>query len=493
MAAGSTYKSGCTLSRTSFSAIEDSGSFTLVAEVPDRADDLEYFQGQLIEAVTQFGEEFDAGNHARLLQSLDLFPTSPRFYPNGEVFAVFREQDIIPHLFELIDMVNTTASDQDVLIAEAAICDRAMIVLLNLSQSSELYGIEFMNPDYRFIERLHRNRDFFSPFAVAASLYILSNMVVDATEESVDELVQIDPKTSTSQYEKLSELAAPKRESRLVHSAFRHLVFALCYKDTPDPSRRLPFYQKVLDETLEAVPEINAVKDDYRDGLLKKAFDTIEILTRKYCPLAARLFGSPHLQMIVNCFQSSNNQLVEVSLAIFVNLMRQSDSVDVIGQLAASLPWQRFMRLLVESFPWHANLIEIVKKISCYPVLLEGLLTLNIVPKFIKRFDTLTFEVRHRVGEMLTLIIHNATPEQCQLLVRMDIFGPVFDLLADDAFVSEVLIAINAHCRKLAQASIPLDEVVEAFARHNGVSRLEDLDEEFQEVAQCICEQFRLV
>jgi hypothetical protein len=43
-------------------------------------------------------------------------------------------------------MVNTTASDQDVLIAEAAICDRAMIVLLNLSQSSEVYGIEFMNP-----------------------------------------------------------------------------------------------------------------------------------------------------------------------------------------------------------------------------------------------------------------------------------------------------------------------------------------------------------
>jgi hypothetical protein len=480
----SRYKYSNDLQRTSWEILEDFDAEGHVRFLLGSADDDEdsfsnfapFFE-RLFEATEKLKAGYDSQDLGLMLESLHHIEPSRTFFNATEVLELLALHETLDILITVLEMDFVDTGDSRDALLESDMRDQAMKILLNFSQCSCAFTNEFIKRG--FLQKLEQYHMSYSPFALAFGLSILSNMLLDSNHITIESMMR------RGHYQTMISMIRG-HESDLVHGAAFHLTYAFCVKggldndsaDVPSPPFWTPFYVWVTNDTFDSILLVNHTKTDSRVALLIELFKTVEILSRK-CPIVNQhIFEQDYLRTVINCFQSDQESLVEVCLAIIVNMMDCAPTLELFEDIVRRVPWSRLGRILHPDLRWGGNLVVVLEMLVERPAALGFLFEVQILPAVVDTFDNFPFDHRQDIGNLFLAIAEALPPDLTPAFLEagaLTIFIALLTLGVDES-TERTLNAIDRICDLQEEITGSLEDVAHEFAEYDGLSILKEID-----------------
>ena len=451
----------------------------------------QFFEG-LYSTVQEFREAFNAGHVPKVLEAVRKLDINSHYYNCRQVYDMFREMGTLKDCLDSLDLHDDRTQIEGFTKAEIAddegkITIRVMAFLLCLSQQSRNYTAVLFN--FRFMDLVDKNALIWPPQALAFAFMIMSNMVLDATNKCIGDLIDTDRCAKVMH-------VAHESQSKLVLASAVRVVFSICAKGTPaDIERRQGFYMSVYEGTVRLLEDAYAGQYDEKAATLVEIYHLLVILTEQSLEVSKRMACSSELDTIIHTFQSDDPILVGDCLRIILNILRHANSDEVTGQIASRIPWVRLSRMLSDDkLSWRQVYLDLVDQVTRNPSFFDRLFELEVYQYLIDAaIGMASLPMCSAIGSLFAALLKRISADHIMGLVSANLFDLIVDMFDFDNphITAPLLESLDIALTTLERAGVDLQVIADELSKRDAVSSLKSIPE-CSEQAYAFCQRLHL-
>ena len=488
------YKAVDSLTRTSVFFEDSFGDEVAVRKEAgeEKEQTFEQFFESLYRTAQEFREAFNAGHVPKVLEAVRKLDINSHFYNCRQVYDLFREMGTLKDCLDSLDLHDDRVqlegfTKMELADDEGKITIRVMAFLLCLSQQSRNYTTVLFN--FRFMELVDKNALIWPPQALAFAFMIMSNMVLDATDKCIGDMIDTDRCAKVMH-------VAHESQSKLVLASAVRVVFSICAKGTPaDIERRQGFYMSVYEGTLKLLDDANAGQYDEKPATLVEIYHLLVILTEQSLEVSKRMACGNELDTVIHTFQSDDPILVGDCLRIILNILKHANSDEVTGQIASRIPWVRLSRMLSDDkLSWRQVYLDLVDQVTRNPGFFDRLFELEVYQYLIDAgTDMTSLPMCSAIGSLFAALLKRISADHIMALVKANLFDLIVDMFEFDnpLITTRLLESLNIAVTTLEHAGVDLQIIADELSKRDAVSCLKS-SPECSEQAYAFCQRLHL-
>lgn len=411
----------------------------------------------------------------------------------GQIFTI---------LVQLLKL-NSSISDEylPVCVSDAIeeIIELSLKILLHMSHYSE-QATEYIVSS-KFIPIFLENEKDYSSISKKNGFYILSNIYLSMPDDAFicfikDACANLKNENVQDSDARIFTIIWDEKDTISLQVSLFNLLHVICYRisnlsQQEKPSKDLSEYiiNKIFVDILE-----NTIRIEPKSR--KELYFSIFHLCCAFPDISAYIASdSEKIKLFVNCFQSSDEEIVEFSLKFFCLLFNQAPETDIKLNMIDCLPWSRLNIMLENHYlTWHRFLFKFVEDMSIDQAFVDRGWENGVYEKIILLSDEVPLESRIEIGRMFINILNKIPPEACIPFIQNGVLQNFFDLLdleSNPEFIDDILNTLHEINQKLISISQE-DVVVNEYKKYDAVSLLQELPD-LGEKTFLLCKELNLV